>query len=65
MIKAGDTVELVSTNKLPNEDWNYIKLELPQPKEGDRFKVISITVGNYLELEGLDYRHPIDKFKKV
>ena len=64
-MKTGDYVELVSKEKSKRESYNWIAFEKFIPKKGDMFKVLRVTSDNYLLLEGLKYRHPVEKFLEV
>ena len=69
-IKDGDTVACVSIDISEEYEGvtNWISMERIDVKVGDRFRVkrvITDNKGKWVELEGLWYSHPIDKFKKV
>lgn len=65
--KQGDTAKLVTLERSAYEGVdNWIKSERSRPKIGDTYTVISEMVedtGNWLDLQGLQYSHPSDKFE--
>lgn len=65
---VGDEVELTSIKRdRLNEPYrNWMRKEKPLPKVGTHFKVILVdSPGHWIKVEGLKYRHPITKFKKI
>jgi hypothetical protein len=61
-------LELISLEKRPQEDQNFIVLEPSVPSIGDKFIVVAEFTNRkgdtWVELEDLEYAHPIEKFRR-
>lgn len=68
-MKIGDTVKLISTEKIDCEFDNWIEREPLVPQIEDEFKIITVEEDSngiiFLSLYGLDYLHPALKFELV
>lgn len=70
-MKKGDIVKVISLDKVSYETSNWFSKEKPTVKIGDEYKVLEVHDGDgknlksWIDLEGLEYAHPAEKFEFV
>lgn len=62
----GQTIRLITRDKFPGEEQNWIALEEPKVEIGDTRIVSSVDFhGNYIHFIGGKFGHPVGKWEVV